>query len=75
MTTEAPTLRRARARAGEWRARSSPRRRGPGAASERTGGARTVPQIFIDGEFLPGGCDGLFERERNGELNAVLGIK
>lgn len=42
---------------------------------ERTGGARTVPQIFVDGEFLPGGCDGLFEREKNGELNGILGIK
>ncbi|MFN5538492.1 MAG: glutaredoxin [Candidatus Melainabacteria bacterium] len=39
-----------------------------------TGGARSVPQIFADGEFLPGGCDGLFERERKGELNEILGL-
>ena len=39
-----------------------------------TGGARSVPQIFVDGEFLPGGCDGLFERERKSELNQILGL-
>ncbi|MDX1921152.1 MAG: glutaredoxin 3 [Candidatus Caenarcaniphilales bacterium] len=41
---------------------------------QRTGGQRTVPQVFVDGEFLAGGCDGLFERERSGELNAILGV-
>jgi glutaredoxin 3 len=40
----------------------------------KTNGARTVPQIFVDGEFVPGGCDGLFEKERNGQLDALLGI-
>ena len=42
---------------------------------KRTAGARTVPQVFIDGEFMSGGCDGLFEKERNGQLDAILGIK
>ncbi len=41
---------------------------------ERTGGPRSVPQIFIDGLFLPGGCDGLMERDKKGELNALLGL-
>lgn len=41
---------------------------------ERTGGAKSVPQIFVDGQFLPGGCDGLFERDAKGELNAILGL-
>ncbi len=41
---------------------------------ERTGGARSVPQIFVEGELLAGGCDGLFERDAKGELAAILGI-
>lgn len=31
-------------------------------------GMKTVPQIFIDGEFI-GGCDDLFELESKGKLN------
>ena len=48
----------------------------PGARDEmlrRTGGARTVPQIFIDGRGI-GGSDELAALERAGELNALLGI-
>jgi len=41
---------------------------------DRTGGARSVPQIFVDDEFLAGGCDGLFERERADELDKILGL-
>ncbi len=33
--------------------------------------ARTVPQIFI-GERHVGGCDALFELDRNGELDRLL---
>ena len=48
----------------------------PGARDEmlrRTGGARTVPQIFIDGRGI-GGSDELAALERAGELNALLGL-
>ncbi|HEX7029419.1 MAG TPA: glutaredoxin 3 [Gammaproteobacteria bacterium] len=34
-------------------------------------GRRTVPQIFIDGKGI-GGCDDLFELERNGRLDELL---
>ena len=34
--------------------------------SERAGGRRTVPQIFINGKSI-GGCDELYELERNNE--------
>jgi len=36
------------------------------------GGARTVPQIFINYHAI-GGCDELFALERAGELDALLG--
>ena len=42
--------------------------------SERAGGLRTVPQIFINGNGI-GGCDELYELERNNELNELIGIK
>ncbi|MFO1113308.1 MAG: glutaredoxin 3 [Rhodospirillales bacterium] len=48
----------------------------PGARDEmmrRTNGARTVPQIFIDGRGI-GGSDELAALERAGELDALLGI-
>jgi glutaredoxin 3 len=48
----------------------------PGARGEmdkRTGGAKTVPQIFIDGRLI-GGSDQLAELERAGELNGLLGL-
>jgi glutaredoxin 3 len=38
---------------------------------ERSGGRMTVPQIFIDGAHI-GGCDQLFELERQGKLDALL---
>ncbi len=38
---------------------------------ERTGGARTFPQIFI-GDIHIGGCDELFELERDGKLDPLL---
>jgi len=38
---------------------------------ERSGGARTVPQIFI-GETHVGGCDDLFALERQGKLDSLL---
>ena len=37
----------------------------------RSGGGRTVPQIFIDGTPI-GGCDELHALERAGELDAML---
>ena len=41
--------------------------------SERAGGRRTVPQIFINGESI-GGCDELYELESNNGLNKLIGI-
>ena len=42
--------------------------------SERAGGLRTVPQIFINDKSI-GGCDELYELERNNILNELFGIK
>jgi glutaredoxin 3 len=36
-----------------------------------TGGARTVPQIFI-GDTHVGGCDELYALEKDGKLDALL---
>lgn len=41
---------------------------------ERAGGARTIPQIFIDGKHI-GGCDELYALESKGELDALLKTK
>lgn len=38
---------------------------------ERANGRRTVPQIFIKGEYI-GGCDDLYALEANGELDTIL---
>ena len=38
---------------------------------EKSGGARTVPQIFI-GDTHVGGCDELYALEREGKLDALL---
>lgn len=38
----------------------------------RVPGARTVPQIFIDGRHI-GGCDDLHELDRQGGLDPLLG--
>ena len=42
--------------------------------SERAGGLRTVPQIFINNKSI-GGCDDLYELERKNKLNELFGIK
>jgi len=39
--------------------------------TKRSGGGRTVPQIFIDGQSI-GGCDELHALERRGRLDAML---
>jgi glutaredoxin 3 len=47
----------------------------PGARQEmerRSGGGRTVPQVFIDGRAV-GGSDRLAELDRMGELDPLLG--
>jgi glutaredoxin 3 len=36
-----------------------------------SGGRRTVPEIFINGEII-GGCNELYELEMSGELDALL---
>jgi glutaredoxin 3 len=41
--------------------------------TERAGGNRKVPQIFVDGEYL-GDCDELRVLEADGRLDAKLGI-
>jgi len=41
---------------------------------ERTDGAKTIPQIFIDDEHI-GGYDDLIELETTGQLNNKLGIE
>lgn len=38
---------------------------------KRAGGARTVPQIFIDGAHV-GGCDDLHALDRAGKLDQML---
>ncbi len=41
---------------------------------ERSGGRRTVPQIFI-GDTHVGGCDDLYELELDGKLDPLLAEK
>jgi glutaredoxin 3 len=41
---------------------------------EKSGGRRTVPQIFIDGQHI-GGFDDLSAIEANGELDRLLAAK
>jgi glutaredoxin 3 len=38
---------------------------------ERANGRTTVPQIFIDGRHV-GGCNDLYDLEREGKLNKLL---
>ena len=38
---------------------------------ERSGGRRSVPQIFVDGELL-GNCEELYALEAAGKLGAIL---
>ena len=47
-----------------------PERRGE--MISRAQGRSTVPQIFIDGQGV-GGCDDVFELERRGKLDELLG--
>ncbi|MGH8125414.1 MAG: glutaredoxin 3 [Rhodanobacteraceae bacterium] len=42
------------------------------AMAERTGGARSVPQIFVNGTWV-GGFEQLAAAERSGKLNELLG--
>lgn len=37
----------------------------------KSSGKRTVPQIFID-DFHVGGCDDLYDLDREGKLDALL---
>ncbi len=41
------------------------------AATERSGGKTSVPQIFIDGKAI-GGCDDLVALDRAGKLDELL---
>ena len=41
---------------------------------EKSGGRRTVPQIFIDGQHI-GGFDDLSALDANGDLDRLLGAK
>ena len=41
---------------------------------ERSGGRRTVPQLFVDGRGI-GGSDELVELEQSGELDVMLGTR
>lgn len=43
-------------------------------AKKRSGGRRTVPQIFINGEHV-GGYDELSALDRKGRLDAMLGVE
>ena len=38
---------------------------------KRANGGRTVPQIFV-GDLHVGGCDDLYDLERNGKLDGLL---
>ncbi len=40
---------------------------------QRTGGERTIPQIFVDGQYL-GDEETLAELERQGKLDQALGV-
>ncbi|MBI36642.1 MAG: glutaredoxin 3 [Alphaproteobacteria bacterium] len=40
---------------------------------DRSGGRRTVPQIFINGEHV-GGCDDLYALEQQGKLDSKLSL-
>jgi thioredoxin reductase (NADPH) len=44
-----------------------------GVMIEKSGGHRTVPQIFID-DFHVGGCDELYDLENKGELDNLLAL-
>ncbi|MBC8122401.1 MAG: glutaredoxin 3 [Gemmatimonadaceae bacterium] len=39
--------------------------------ADRSGGRRSVPQIFVDGQHI-GGCDDMYGLERAGKLDPLL---
>jgi glutaredoxin 3 len=41
------------------------------AMTDRAGGRRTVPQVFIGGAHV-GGCDDLYDLDARGQLDALL---
>lgn len=41
--------------------------------TQRAGGRRTVPQIFVDGRYL-GDCSAVQAMDRAGKLDAALGL-
>ncbi len=41
------------------------------AMSTRANGRRSVPQIFINGQYI-GGCDDLYQLDTQGQLDALL---
>ena len=41
--------------------------------TKRSGGSRTVPQIFVDNEHL-GDCEAIMEMDADDELDARLGL-
>ncbi|GBR07691.1 glutaredoxin 3 [Asaia siamensis] len=43
-------------------------------AIRRSGGGRTVPQIFVDEQAL-GGCTDLMQLDASGQLDTILGKK
>lgn len=43
------------------------------AMSQRAGGRRSVPQIFVDDAHI-GGCDDLYALDRQGKLDALLNV-
>jgi glutaredoxin 3 len=40
---------------------------------ERSGGAKTVPQVFVDGKHI-GDCEGIHALDARGELDKALGL-
>ncbi len=40
--------------------------------AERTGGPRSVPQIFINDRYI-GGCDDLYDLNASGKLDQLIG--
>ncbi len=40
---------------------------------KKSGGQKTVPQIFVD-DYHIGGCDDLYALDKEGKLDALLGI-
>ncbi len=43
------------------------------AMAKRTGGPRSLPQIFADDQYV-GDCSGIYSLDAQGKLNAILGL-